>query len=689
MCHAPSAQAKIAQSVPSIKRAKLAAVLRWLAPSTAAAAVGAVSGGVLEGSAMESAIAVAATAGFVTIVTLPILFAASVVARALWAAWSPRDLGLVEADGSAPRLAAWAATVWLSAFLLAWAMFQGTWQLASWTAFKPVSLSFAEPMLAVATALALVVVSRPLARALTYCYRKVDARWRKRLAWSIVSPRAIAIGTTVKTLVVGYVLWRFLVRPRLGPLDLSLLHVPVVALAGTLAAHMVWARLGARDRRPALAIVAAVAVVATGFAGYAWRARPALTLAIWGERPLAGLAIDKLLDIDAIRARMSLSEFRPTARPGSSHPDIVLITIDTVRADHTPPYGGQAEMPLLRELGVRGAVFEWAFSPSNVTRRSIPSMVTGVAPNRVRGRVVGWALRMDPRHVLVAERMLAGGYETAGFVCCNGFWGPDFRTGLQRGLQHLEIEPDGMKLAKQARAWLDAREKQPGRKPLFLWMHLLEPHNWQSGSGVPTTDEERRRFYDRSLTSADAMMVELMGAFSQRTPELAPITIVTADHGEALGEHGQPYHSTDLYNSQIRVPFVIAGPGIKPSRIPETVSLTDLTPTLLELAGFEVPRQPAMDGRSVADLARGQRVPDPNGGIAFAAMIKDRSNPGGVTAVVRGPWKLIEGATSELYNLSKDPNERHNVILSRVTALEELRAMLRDFHANANKSPFE
>ena len=72
-------------------------------------------------------------------------------------------------------------------------------------------------------------------------------------------------------------------------------------------------------------------------------------------------------------------------------------------------------------------------------------MVTGLAPNRVRGRVVGWALRIDPRHVLVAERLLAGGYETAGFVCCNGFWGEDFRTGLQRGLQHLVIEPSGMK----------------------------------------------------------------------------------------------------------------------------------------------------------------------------------------------------------------------------------------------------
>jgi arylsulfatase A-like enzyme len=388
---------------------------------------------------------------------------------------------------------------------------------------------------------------------------------------------------------------------------------------------------------------------------------------------------------------MSLAAFRPAARAGSPHPDIILVTIDTVRADHTPPYGGQAEMPLLREMAARGTVFEWAFAPSNVTRRSIPSMVTGLAPNRVRGRVVGWALRIDPRHVVVAERLLAGGYETAGFVCCNGFWGPDFRTGLQRGLEHLEIEPNGMKLAKQARAWLTEREKQPAatRKPLFLWMHILEPHNWGSGSGVPNNEDDRKKFYDRALMTSDAMIVELLAPFAQRAPESAPIVVVTADHGEALGEHGQPYHSTDLYNSQIRVPLVIGGPGVKAQRIPETVSLTDLTPSLLELAGFESPRGVSMDGKSFADLATGRRLPEPEGGVAFAAMIKDRSNPGGLTAVIKGPWKLIEGAQQELYNVHSDPNERSNLISTKVSMYEELKLLLKQFQDRGNQSPFE
>jgi hypothetical protein len=667
--------------VHSRKRAKLLAALRWLAPSAAAASGGAVVAGTLEGSGMRGLFGSAATAGFVALVALPLLFAASAIVRGLWAAWQPRSLGLIDEGGRAPRLAGWIAFVWLAAMALAWVMFQGTWVLAGVTAFKPQGMALAEPVLAVTTALLLVAISRPTARGLAWIYRKLDARVR-------VTPLRVLASLAIKTLIIAYLVWRFFLKKRLGSLDFSVLHVPMAAVIGTSLVHVLW-HYAHRTRRIAGVVLGAASLLLVGCAVYALKVRPALTLAIWGERPIAGLAIDKLFDLDAIRAGVSLAEFRPVEAPGSPHPDILLITIDTVRADRTPPYGGPAEMPLLRELGVRGTVFEWAFSPSNVTRRSIPSMVTGLAPNRVRGRVVGWALRMDPRHVLVAERLLAGGYETAGFVCCNGFWGPDFRTGLQRGLQHLEIEPNGLKLAKQARQWLDAREKRSPKKPLFLWMHILEPHNWQSGTGAPGSDEERRRFYDRSLTASDTMMVEVLGAFSQRSPAQAPIVIVTADHGEALGEHGQPYHSTDLYNSQIRVPFVVAGPGIKPGRVTETVSLTDLTPTVLELAGF-VPEVGRMDGRSLADLATGKRESKPDGGVAFAAMIKDRSNPGGVSAIVRGKWKLIDnGITSELYDVHADPNELSNVMTTRPQTYSELRALMLQYVKNAARSPFD
>jgi choline-sulfatase len=196
--------------------------------------------------------------------------------------------------------------------------------------------------------------------------------------------------------------------------------------------------------------------------------------------------------------------------------------------------------------------------------------------------------------------------------------------------------------------------------------------------------------YDHSLSAADAVLGELLSAFSQRPPGQSPIIIVTADHGEALGEHGQPYHSTDLYDSQIQVPLVIAGPGIKPGRIPETVSLTELVPTVLDLAGFIPPTGPSIDGTSFADLATGKRPPNPDAGTAYAAMIKDRSNPGGITAMIRGKLKLIDnGVGMEMYDIHADPHEHSNLITTHPPAEVDLRKLMRAHNDAAERSPFD
>ena len=218
-------------------------------------------------------------------------------------------------------------------------------------------------------------------------------------------------------------------------------------------------------------------------------------------------------------------------------------------------------------------------------------------------------------------------------------------------------------------------------------MHILEPHNWAVGSGDPANDDGRRKSYDRTLTLSDSMLGELLGAFASREAGKAPIVIISADHGEGLGEHGAPFHSTDLYNSQTHVPLVIDGPGIKPQRSSETVSLTDLTASVLELAGFAPPT--GLDGRSFGDLASGKRVQVPEGGEAYDAMIHDRSNPGGVTAVVLGKWKLIEGpAGQELYDARMDSGEHANVIKQKPPILQQLQQALAKHQANAKHSPF-
>nr|MBA2541261.1 sulfatase-like hydrolase/transferase [Deltaproteobacteria bacterium] len=523
--------------------------------------MGTLVAGVVEGATPELA-ALTASIGFFAILALPILFVGGLVVRGLVRAWRPRALveRLVEEEGGAPRLVGWLVMLVLGCAVVAVIVYRGTWMIAESSDFQPMLVGFIEPVIAVVAAAIVFAASRPLVDVFASAARSLDRRWRRNDRGTLLRPRSVVIAAAVAIVLAAAVVWFGFVKPRLGPFDTSIVYAPLLAIAVTAIAQVGYARV---PRRLLVGIAAgALAVGAIGFALVARVTRPSLAIEIWGDRPLAGAAVDAIYDIDEIRADISLAEFRPVDRAGAEHPDIVLVTIDTMRADHTPPYGGGAAMPVLGGLGERGAVFEWAFAPSNVTRRSIPSMVIGYAPNRIRGRVVGWALRVDPRFVLLAERLAAGGYETAGFMCCAGFWGSEAHTGLQRGIEHLVIEHDGKQLGVLARRWLQGREAGQGpRKPLFVWAHILEPHNWTHGGNSPTTKESRDQLYDRSLAQADAILAQILEPFGNRPPERAPIVIVTADHGEALGDHGQPFHSTDLYNAQLRVPFVLAGPG--------------------------------------------------------------------------------------------------------------------------------
>ncbi|HEY1549256.1 MAG TPA: sulfatase [Kofleriaceae bacterium] len=657
-----------------LKLSSLAQVGRWLAPSAASASVGALIAAFIDGLGAPGSIALGA--GFVVLLVAPILLAISIAGRALYAGWRPHELDLVGADGASPRLAAWLVVIALDALVLVLALMIGTAWFAAHSAFAPLTVAYFEATLAAVLALSFAALSRPMAalatRALAPIARRAPRAFR---------PTTIALTIAALAIVAAIVVWFSIILPALGAFDTSVIDAPLAAVIAFAIVHATWSRWGGRARAIATWAVVGLGAAAAVSALVVAHVAPAATLELWGDRAIAGLAIDRAFDLDKIRDAIPLATFAPVPRPGADHPDIILVTIDTVRADHTPPYGGHAEMPTLAALADRGAVFDWAFSPSNVTRRSIPAMITGLGADRVRGRVVSWALRVDPRHVLLAERLHAAGYDTAGFMCCESFWGPELHTGLSRGLEHLEIEHDGAKLAKRARAWLEQRSKRANNRPLFLWIHILEPHNW-SANGEPPANE-RDHVYDRVLAQCDAMLADVT-AFAK-----GAIVIVTADHGEGLGEHGHLNHSTDLYDSQIHVPLVLAGPHVAKLRVGETVSTTNLVPTVLDLAGFTPPNGRAIDGASFADLATGARASRPDG-QAFAAMIKDRSNPGGLTALVDGSWKIIDdGNRLELYDLATDPNERIDLAKREPAKLAELIAKLRARQRAGRISPFD
>ncbi|HUS68840.1 MAG TPA: sulfatase [Kofleriaceae bacterium] len=666
----------------------------FLLVSALAAVVAVLAGGLSEAVVEQGTpVRAAAAAGYLAFLVVPFAFAISVVARLLLRAWRPAELSEAARDpvsGGVPRLVAWMIYLGLACFGLAAFVLQGMNRVVVASAERVIYVLSA-PILAVSGAALLLLLSRPAVRGLTFALTALDRSFAARRGRPLLTPRLIVGVSAGGSALLLAGAWFVVIRPEIGHLDVS--YVPSVALAGAVlfAAPLAWGALG-RHRRARVTVVAvtgAALVVSLAAAVWLRYQRPFEMLAIWGESSLSGFAIDHLYDIEGMRGELDFEGFRPMEVPGAAHDDIVLVTIDTVRADRTPPYGGMARMPALAKLGQEGAVFQYAFAPGNVTRRSLPAMMMGVSAPRLRGRVAGWALKLDPRHVLVAERLRAAGYETAGFFCCTSQFGREHQLGLVRGIEHIEIEKEGEDLAERAVAWLRARRKRGERRPLFLWMHLIEPHGWEKSH--PASADARRRTlrYDLSLADADRGLAVLTEEVLRGDAAARTYVVVTSDHGESLGDHGFKTHASSLYNSEIRVPLVVRGPRVTQGRIARPVGLADLAPTLLDLAGYVPPGMPAMDGRSFAPVLRREAPIGIEHGDGYSAMIADRSVEREMRAVVDGRYKLIwNGGDVELYDYVADPAEARNIAVQQPEVAKRLRVRLTQRRETDEVDPF-
>jgi arylsulfatase A-like enzyme len=167
--------------------------------------------------------------------------------------------------------------------------------------------------------------------------------------------------------------------------------------------------------------------------------------------------------------------------------------------------------------------------------------------------------------------------------------------------------------------------------------------------------------------------------------------ILTSDHGEALGDHGHKTHASSLYNSEIRVPLIVTGPDIPKRRVERPVGLHDLAPTILDLAGYVPSKMPAMDGVSIAPVARGEAPDDLASGEAYAAMIRDRSISTERRALISGRYKLLWRADRkavELYDIVSDPAEKTDLAASQPDVVARLRAHLDARRALDSVDPF-
>jgi arylsulfatase A-like enzyme/tetratricopeptide (TPR) repeat protein len=358
---------------------------------------------------------------------------------------------------------------------------------------------------------------------------------------------------------------------------------------------------------------------------------------------------------------------------------LLLVTIDTLRADHVGAYGySRAATPTLDSLARRGARFADVTTAAPLTGPSHATILTGLAPPRhgVRENVT---FLLDSRHLTLATRLKRAGYRTAAFVAAypvaaafgfgQGF--DEFSEGLHPnpGIGQGAERPAN-EVADAAVAWLE--RTRDAKEPFFAWVHFYDPHAPYAPPS-PFRETFAERPYDGEVAFADAQLGRILEALRAAGHERDTVVAVLADHGEGLGEHGETGHGILLYESTLRVPMLMAGPGVPEGRvISEPVGTIDVAPTLLQLLGREAADLP---GRDLRPALEQKRLPA-EGLYSEALFGRLNCRWSSLRSLREGEWKLVLGSEPELFELSSDPGETRNRADEERDRVERLRRTL-------------
>jgi choline-sulfatase len=366
--------------------------------------------------------------------------------------------------------------------------------------------------------------------------------------------------------------------------------------------------------------------------------------------------------------------------------NLLLISIDTLRADHLGCYGYRAaQTPRIDALAEGGLRFETATTVVPLTLPAHSSLMTGTFPAWHGVRDNG-GFYLGDEQVTLAKVLRGQGYHTGGFV---GAFVLDRRWGIAQGFDRyfddfdLErfkdifsmdaIQRPGGEVVEKALEWLTGHKD----KPFFAWVHLYDPH-------TPYTAPEpfRSRFpknrngaYDAEVAYADSLVGTLLDALTADGRLAETLVVVVADHGEMLGEHGEQTHGFFIYEAATHIPLIMAGPGVPERTIPDQVRIVDVMPTVLDLLHVPIPK--VVQGVSLMPLARGQHL----GLIAHSESWYPRYHYGWseLRSVQDGRMKYIRAPRSEEYDLQNDPTETVDLskadpvrLASLARALDEL-----------------
>lgn len=400
----------------------------------------------------------------------------------------------------------------------------------------------------------------------------------------------------------------------------------------------------------------------------------AATLAVASVLVLAGRAVWLRPPAGAEEVRARLADRQP--RP--SDLNVVVITLDTLRADRLGCYGFEGvRTPHIDALAEEGVLFEQATATVPLTFPSHASMFTGLVPPRHGVRDNG-GFFLEESKTTLAERLQAAGWATGAFV---GAWVLDSRWGLAQGFDHYSdrfdlskfrvvslgtVQKTGDEVVDLALAWLDSVKQ----RKFFAWVHLYDPHTPYSPP-EPYLSAYPGQPYLGEVAYTDAVVGRLVSWLREQRLLERTLVVLTADHGESLGDHAESTHAYFIYDATTRVPFIVRAPWGDRGRVRAQVSGVDLFPTVLDLVGL--PPEAEVQGRSLA-----RALLDPSGepgGPAYSETYFPRYHFGWqhLRALRDGGYKYIEAPEPELYDLRSDPGETKNVFKAYSLRAEELR----------------
>jgi choline-sulfatase len=374
--------------------------------------------------------------------------------------------------------------------------------------------------------------------------------------------------------------------------------------------------------------------------------------------------------------------------PKKSYPDVFLITVDTLRADHVHCYGYQnITTTALDDLAKDGLRFAEAFTPSPITNTSHTTILTGLLPS-AHG-VTDFAVPLSSTHPTLAELLHNQGYQTAAFIGAVILDSKSLAPGLDRGFdfydnfpQHAagksrwgRVERRGMDVVQHAEKWLDAHRSGPR----FVWVHLYDPHDPYEPP-APFSQAYKDRLYDGEIAYADAALSHFVSYLKKQGWYHDATIVAVGDHGEGLGEHQEETHGIFLYDSTTHVPLIFKLPREqqKGTVVNAQVRTTDILPSILDVSGSAVPDH--LNGESLRPFFTGTSASDR---AAFGETDYPlRFGWAPLRSVREAGVKFIEAPRPELYDLHSDAHELHNRYTPWDANVQKFRAELADIRKN-------